>query len=303
MRQTASADMSTLATLFPSRDTEIAWARQRNSSRYQGSYLFNLRRPSRTPVFSRNYVPGDPTNMIDWRAYARTDQLIIRESRDEASTRVRICVDGSSSMRWPDAAVCEATGQQEPTKLEVAYRAAMNLAHAHLAMGDFVELWLLEDDAKMPQWRIQPRSPSDVVADFTRVERAGFIFAEIKKSVLRSDAPLGRATLAYWFGDALGSGDIESFLDTGARGAFFHILSERELKVDWLDSSHCYFDESIVRKEYQGADLLLSDGYSQEIREWIESWRQKIQERMKLYAMFTDQSRISAFQQTWLRVP
>ena len=85
----------------------------------------NLRQPSRNPESSRLYVPGDPINMIDWKAYARTDQLILREVRDEASARVAVCVDLSETMRWPVDNVPGA--DRVASKAEVAIRVPLTL--------------------------------------------------------------------------------------------------------------------------------------------------------------------------------
>ena len=94
-------DPSTLAALHPSQPMDVHFRRFKNAQRIHGSHLMNLRAPSRTPESTRLYAPGDPINLIDWKAFARTDQLILREVRDEASARVAVCVDLTETMRWP----------------------------------------------------------------------------------------------------------------------------------------------------------------------------------------------------------
>lgn len=46
----------------------------------------------------RQYIPGDDIRHLDWGAYARTDQLMVRLFRDEISPRTEILVDASRSM-------------------------------------------------------------------------------------------------------------------------------------------------------------------------------------------------------------
>jgi uncharacterized protein (DUF58 family) len=46
----------------------------------------------------REYRPGDDLRHLDWRAYARTDQLRVRLFRDEAAPVLDVVVDGSASM-------------------------------------------------------------------------------------------------------------------------------------------------------------------------------------------------------------
>lgn len=46
----------------------------------------------------RQYLPGDDIRKLDWSAYARTDQLMIRLHREELSPRTDILLDASASM-------------------------------------------------------------------------------------------------------------------------------------------------------------------------------------------------------------
>ncbi len=47
----------------------------------------------------RVYQAGDDVRHLDWRAYARTDQLLVRQYREEILPRVELLVDASRSMR------------------------------------------------------------------------------------------------------------------------------------------------------------------------------------------------------------
>ncbi|MDG2388215.1 MAG: DUF58 domain-containing protein [Planctomycetaceae bacterium] len=46
----------------------------------------------------REYMPGDDIRHLDWSAYARSDQLMIRLFREEISPRTEIVIDASRSM-------------------------------------------------------------------------------------------------------------------------------------------------------------------------------------------------------------
>ena len=47
------------------------------------------------------YDPGDELRYLDWNAYARLDQLLVRQFRAEREAPVHIFVDGSASMAAP----------------------------------------------------------------------------------------------------------------------------------------------------------------------------------------------------------
>lgn len=51
----------------------------------------------------RGYQAGDDVRHVDWRALARTDQLLVRQYREEVLPRVEIVVDTSRSMGVEDA--------------------------------------------------------------------------------------------------------------------------------------------------------------------------------------------------------
>src|SRR3989344_3497360 len=46
----------------------------------------------------RIYAPGDDIRSIDWRVYARTDDLYVKTYEEERNLTVHIIVDGSASM-------------------------------------------------------------------------------------------------------------------------------------------------------------------------------------------------------------
>lgn len=79
----------------------------------------------------RAYQPGDDPRRIDWRAHARSDRLIVRESPVERDVTVRLVVDASASMAHRDGAL---------DKLHYARMLAAALAFLALRQGDGVAL-------------------------------------------------------------------------------------------------------------------------------------------------------------------
>jgi uncharacterized protein (DUF58 family) len=51
----------------------------------------------------RAYQAGDDVRHLDWRAFARTDQLLVRQYREEILPRLELIVDASRSMRVEEA--------------------------------------------------------------------------------------------------------------------------------------------------------------------------------------------------------
>ncbi len=50
----------------------------------------------------RAYTPGDPTSLIDWPVYARTDKYMIRQCYEETNLRAHILLDTSGSLAFRD---------------------------------------------------------------------------------------------------------------------------------------------------------------------------------------------------------
>src|SRR5919201_4526327 len=48
----------------------------------------------------RAYLPGDDVRRIDWRLYARSDRLYLKEFEADTNTNVAVLLDVSPSMRF-----------------------------------------------------------------------------------------------------------------------------------------------------------------------------------------------------------
>lgn len=284
---------ATIASLYPTYPLEIQLKRFKNSARYYGSFLLSLRKPSKEPESSRAYVHGDPINLIDWQAFARTDQVIVRERREQASARVAIGFEVTETMSWPSA---NDFAGAVPTKLEIAIRAAFHLAHTHLKMGDHVSLWIVDPTMKGSFLLYSPRSPSDIVGHFARLLKEGFSQEAVSVSFRTGQLQAQQYDLSYWFGDALSTDHYRLFLKRSHMPFFFHTLSSKEVDTSWLTASDCYYDEGLRRKEYQGQTLLSRGSYLRSLRRWRKKIRHQLKNQHCNYQLITDKTTIAAYE-------
>ena len=77
----------------------------------------------------RPYQPGDELRTIDWRAFARTDRLLIRRFHDDRQLPLALIVDHSASMAYG-----------EPPKHDAALLTAAALGLLAIDQGDSVRL-------------------------------------------------------------------------------------------------------------------------------------------------------------------
>ncbi|MCX5378053.1 DUF58 domain-containing protein [Streptomyces sp. NBC_00091] len=102
----------------------------------------------------RDYVPGDDTRSIDWRATARRPKVAVRTWRPERDRHILICLDTgrTSAGRVGDA-----------PRLDSAMDAALLLAALATRAGDRVDL-LAHD--RRPRAQVQGRSAADTLPAF-----------------------------------------------------------------------------------------------------------------------------------------
>lgn len=87
----------------------------------------------------RGYEPGDDVRRIDWRVYARTDRLYIKETESDTNANFSILLDTSKSMAFSSRTM---------SKLDYARFAAASLAYLSNRQRDRVGLVTFDDDLR-----------------------------------------------------------------------------------------------------------------------------------------------------------
>ncbi|MCX6127023.1 MAG: DUF58 domain-containing protein [Proteobacteria bacterium] len=285
----------TLADLVPGWSEDLSEPRRKTSMRLQGSLNMSLLRVGRNPENSRKYVAGDPVSLIDWKAYARTDVLIVREQRDEASAHIVLVIDCGKSMKWPGAEDRKSLTEefeQIVSKFELAIRIGLWLTHSHLVSGDSVECWLRSDGLE-PSMRWRPRSPSDVIAVFSACElslseRLPDFFIEVPWNHPRSD-------LLWLLTDGLDPWKFEDVAQSSRKSQLLHILSSLETDVAWMDDETCYLVQEPTRKDYMGLQLKSGTDYQDRVAKWRSDLEKRIRNLSGDYFLATDKTAVGLF--------
>jgi hypothetical protein len=280
----------TVRELIPQLAIEPVFPFQKASPRYAGTAKLNLRRPSRLPASSRKYLHGDPVHLIDWRAFARNDQLLIRERHDEASTKVLIVLDADDSLQWPPAWLGSG-----PTKFEIAARMAFHLAFAHLKKGDLVKLVMWEPGKPKPNRAFRILSSSDVLKLFESASTLGFTGDQMVNFLSPARVSEQQHDLTYLLTDGLRSESFAWTFQQSRQVSLIHVLSTLELDLSWLKSDFCYFDEHRQKKEFLGSTLVQSREYQERLREWMEQLDQTCQKNLGRYIKVNDQTTLREY--------
>jgi uncharacterized protein (DUF58 family) len=86
----------------------------------------------------RPYMPGDPLKNLDWKVWARSDRLLVKQYTEETNLRCHLLVDLSGSMAFRSA-------RAAMSKLEYAQSLAAALAYLMLQQQDAVGAMLFAD--------------------------------------------------------------------------------------------------------------------------------------------------------------
>jgi uncharacterized protein (DUF58 family) len=169
----------------------------------------------------RAYAPGDDVRRIDWNAYARLEELVLRLYVAEEDLTVYLLVDRSASMAFGD-----------PPKLESAKRLAAALAYVALSGSERVAVVPFGDgpDVPLPPTRGK-RRVGHVLRYLDAIEPSGE--TSLTRTVDRFLARRPRPGLVAIIGDLLDPAGwtrpLDRLLSEKHEPAIFHVLSHEEL--------------------------------------------------------------------------
>ncbi len=105
----------------------------------------------------RQYVPGDDIRHLDWKVYARTDKLQVKQYQQETTLDLILLVDSSGSMRFGSRLFSDASGSARETapdgrpnwsKFDHATATAAALAYITISQGDRVGMAVYADELR-----------------------------------------------------------------------------------------------------------------------------------------------------------
>lgn len=105
----------------------------------------------------RPYVPGDDIRHLDWKVYARSDKLHLKQYQQETSLDLMVLVDASGSMLYGSRTFEDASGEGHTlspdgrtnwSKFDHATAIAAALAYIALKQGDRAGLMVYADEVR-----------------------------------------------------------------------------------------------------------------------------------------------------------
>ena len=94
----------------------------------------------------RQYTPGDDTRFLDWKIYAKTDKLYLKQYQQETNLDLQLLLDCSGSMGYTSLTRDRPGWTSHWTKWNHGSCLAAAMAHLALRQQDRVGLTLFADD-------------------------------------------------------------------------------------------------------------------------------------------------------------
>lgn len=187
----------------------------------QGEHLGKRRGGSAEFQEHRPYAPGDDVRRIDWAAFARTDEPVVKTFRLEEDVVVRLVCDTSASL-----------GLGAPPKLDAAKRAAAALGYLALAGSERVGLVVAESGSALVRPAVRGRAALPALLQRLQALRAGG-GTDLGKSIDTLVRGVARPGLLVVLSDFLDPGPFLGALGRAASAghdvALVHLVSQDEL--------------------------------------------------------------------------
>ncbi len=174
----------------------------------------------------RDYYPGDPLKLVDWKLYGKTDRFFVRQYEEQTNLAAWLLIDASGSMGY-------AGERAARSKLDYAKDLAAQLARLLASQRDLVGLMALAPGlAQVIRPRSTPKQMANFFSRLSALEARGS--TELAESCREVAARLRRRSLVFLFSDFLICPDeleraLKCLLSKGNDVVVFHVLAEEEV--------------------------------------------------------------------------
>ena len=148
----------------------------------------------------REYQHGDDLRRLDWRVYAKSDRLYVKQYEDETTLNIEIVIDASASMNY-------GSNSSSPTKFSRAQLLAAALSDLAIRQGDAARLWCFSDRLEvLTELRRQESHLLEIARRLVELEPYGVDAPSISFEHLASE--LNRKSIVIILSDVLFETDL-----------------------------------------------------------------------------------------------
>lgn len=233
----------------------------------------------------RPYAPGDDLRRLDWKAVARRDRLVLRQTESEDELPLALLVDGGAGMSY---------GQGGARKFSAASALAASLAWVATAQGDPVA-FAIGGASIGTEASLRPRRTTDALELLAKLLKehhpAGITpWSEVIAHASRILPPRSLVIVFSDFldpgGEGLSSDDeallsgLQSLRNRQHEVALVQVLHRDELEFPWKDSRALRFLDLWKRRApVEAGAVALRETYLQSIHTFLEAWDNQVLHR------------------------
>ena len=256
----------------------------------------------------RQYMAGDDTKHIDWKAYARTDRYYIKQFEEETNLNCYLLLDASESMLHPiaeapvdDPTIEESVTGQKLTKLRYASFLIASLAYFMAKQRDAVGFAYFDDTLR--QYLPARSSASHLHSILLTLEtlqtakstRMGMPLHQIAERLTKRGLVLFVSDL-YDDGDIDGQSEVVEGLEhlryEGHEVIVFHVLAHQE--IAFADFEAGRGAEALIRfiDSENDAEIIttpqaIQESYLNNFNEFLDTYRLALRQSDIDYNMIT----------------
>ena len=252
-------------------------AGERASRRRGGSAEFQDHRP---------YAPGDDLRRVDWAAFARTGEPVLKLFRAEEDSVLRLVLDASGSLAFGS-----------PQKFEVARRVAAAIGYLALANGQRAQVLIARQPAAASPRGLErvgpPRRGRDALAALLRdlSEPTAGGTADLARALEQALQQASRPGMLVVVSDFLDPSAVTRALGhavaLGHRVALIQVLSREEVEPSY-DGDFAFVDAETEAQVELSMDAAAVDAYVARLAGLIEELRAWSRKHRASYVRMTN---------------
>ncbi len=234
---------------------------------FSGQHKSRFRGASAEFADHREYSPGDETRHINWKVFARTDRLFLKQYDADTNLHVHLLLDASASM---------GCGGDGLTKLQYASYLAAALAYVAISQADAAGLIVFDEGVRS---RIAPAATrahlSTLLQQLDDVRAQGR--TNVSETLHALASQIRRRGIVVVLSDLYGNAELTlrslaHFRHHGHDVAVWHILDQIELDL-------AFRGPVLFRDVETGEDLaadadVLRDSYRAELATFMRTYQQ-----------------------------
>lgn len=251
-----------------------------------GHHYLSLKELTKSPESFRDYIPGDPPKLIDWRAYARTGELKVRQEIKPSQKKIGVFLDMSSSMAWPDEKTREQTNKREQSKIALGFKLGLHLAYQKTLIHHHVDFSLFGDQETRTIIRPSKNKLLYLEHLFDQTSEIPIEKFPQNEDLLKTYEKI------YLISDLF---QKPTRIPKTKQMTLLHLLSHLELEDSWLSQSSLYYHKGEKTKKTSGDHLLQKKNLKKKVEDWLGKKREEYKQQGHHYLLISNRSTLGEY--------